>query len=602
MEKIETTRDVAQTVSYNPKTGTIVIEGKEVKIGGPVPELRDNEKHVAYTVSLCPYCYRLLPARIFERDNMIWIRKICPEHGEVEELYYSDAKIYYRFMKYEEEGRGTTAYVKQVAPCPFNCGLCPRHRNHTALLNIVLTNRCDLSCWYCFFYAERAGYVYEPTIEQIREMVRQVKKQGVAIAVQLTGGEPTLRDDLIDIVRMLKEEGVRHVQLNTHGIIFAKLYFEKGLDHAVEYAKKLRKAGVNTVYLSFDGVTPKTNPKNHWEVPFILEVFRRAGMTSVVLVPTVIRTINDHELGLIVKFAAKHMDVVRGVNFQPVSLTGRMRSDERRKLRVTIPDVIKWVEEQTDGQIPAEAWYPVPVAAKFAYFLESITGEEYFCMGNHPVCGAATYVFVERRPDGLPARFIPITEFFDVEGFIEYMEEKTREFLEANLASKHRISKMFRLGRIALDLPKFIDKSRLPKDLNITKILWNILIRRSYEALGELHYNMLFLGIMHFMDLYNYDVTRVMRCNIHYGVPDGRLIPFCAFNVLNEFYRDAIQKRFSIPLKEYARKYGEDKIGEAIKYRRNLKRILEDPIYWEAYRGIVELPRDVKAAYADEGK
>ncbi len=585
-----TTHNRLRVADYDPKKRVIKIAGKEIKVGGPIPHLKPNERHVAYTMSLCPQCYRLLPARIYEREGRIWIRKICPEHGEVEELYYGDARIYYRFFKYEEEGRGTVAYVDDVAPCPFNCGLCPKHRNHTALLNIVLTNRCDLSCWYCFFYAEKAGYVYEPTIDQIRSMIRAVKRQGVTIAVQLTGGEPTLREDLIEIIRVLKEEGVRHVQLNTHGIIFARLFWERGVEEAVNYARSLRLAGVNTVYLSFDGVTPKTNPKNHWEVPYILEVFRKAGMTSTVLVPTVIKGVNDHELGDIVKFAGKHLDVVRGVNFQPVSLTGMMRSEERRRYRITIPEVIKLVEEQTNGQIPADAWYPVPVAAKFAYLVESITGEEQFCMGNHPVCGAATYVFVERGPKGVPSRFVPLSSFFDIDGFIEYMEEKILEFLDQNLAKKTKLSKAIKLGRIALDLSKFVDKSKMPKDLNITKILWNIFVKRNYDALGELHYKMLFLGIMHFMDLYNYDVLRVMRCNIHYAVPDGRIIPFCAFNVLSELYRDYIQKNYSIPLDEYARLKGKDKIGDAIKYRRDVRKLVSNPIYYQAYEGIV--PRE----------
>ena len=148
---------------FDPKTKTVSIAGRTIHIGGPLPKLKENEKFVAYTLTVCPYCYRLLPALIFERNGKIYIRKTCPEHGTVEELYFSDARIYKKFMKYEEEGVGVTPHVKLEAPCPFNCGLCPRHKNHTALANLVVTNRCDLSCWYCFFYAEKMGYVYEPT-------------------------------------------------------------------------------------------------------------------------------------------------------------------------------------------------------------------------------------------------------------------------------------------------------------------------------------------------------------------------------------------------------------------------------------------------------
>ncbi len=573
---------------FDAKQGVVEIEGRKIDVGGPVPRLREGEKLVGYTTSVCPRCTRLVPAVIFERDNAVYIRKTCPVHGTFEELYFGDSRIYWRFMKYEEESIGVRPYVKLNAPCPFNCGLCPRHKNPTALANLVVTNRCDLSCWYCFFYAEKMGVVYEPTLEQIRYMIRRYRQQGMTMAVQITGGEPTLRPDLPEIVKLLKEEGVRHIQLNTHGITFAKLWIEKGPEHAVAYAKQLREAGVNTIYMSFDGVTPQTNPKNHWEAPYTLETFRRAGMTSVVLVPTVIRGVNAHELGKIIKFAGKHIDVVRGVNFQPVSLTGRMRKEERRKYRVTIPDVLKWVEEQTDGQIPADAWFPIPVAAKFSYFVESMTGELKSCMGNHPACGSATYVFVERGPDGVPVRFIPITEFFDVEGFIEYMESKTEELLRDKFTSMSGLRRTLKLATIAKDLPKFVDRSRVPKNLKITKLLLNIFVKRNYEALGELHYKMLFLGNMHFMDQYNYDVERVMRCDIHYLSPDGRIIPFCTYNVLSDIYRDSIIRRYGIQLEEYAKLHGEDAIGPGSKYVRNIKLLKSSPIYYEAYRGIVD--------------
>jgi len=567
---------------HTPQGVFVEIAGMRIPVGGRLPKLKPGEKQVAVTTSLCPYCRRLLPARIVERDGKIWIRRVCPEHGEIEELYYGDAKLYYRMMRYEETGKGVKRpYVQLEAPCPFNCGLCAMHENHTALANLVVTNRCDLSCWYCFFYAEKAGYVYEPSLDQIRFMIRQLKKQAVTMAVQITGGEPTMREDLVEIVKLLKEEGVRHIQLNTNGIKFAKLYFEDP-EGAVEYARALRQAGVNTVYLSFDGVTPRTNWKNHWEVPFIFEVFRKAGMTSVVLVPTLIRSINDHEMGLTLKFAGKHLDIVRAVNFQPVSLTGQMKRRERERYRITIADAINGIAEQTDYQIPPEAWYPIPVAAKFAKFVEAYTGTEQFCMANHPMCGAATYVFVERGADGVPKRFIPITEFFDVDGFIEWMDEKRVDLLSG-------ASKKLTALKSLIDLRRFVDTKKMPKELNITKLLWKIFVKRNYDALGELHYHMMFIGMMHFMDLYNYDVTRVRRCNIHYLLPDGRIVPFCAYNVLEDLYRDYVQAKYQIPIEDYEKEFGSGGIGPGVKYNRAkyFKFIRSSPIYREAYKGII---------------
>lgn len=543
------------------------------------PSLKGGEELLSITQSVCPYCYRILPAVIVERDGKVYIRRVCPEHGEIEEIYYGDVEIYKRFIKWDLEGRGSRhIYVPLERPCPFNCGLCPLHKNHTALVNIVLTNRCNLSCWYCFFYAEAAGYVYEPTLEQIREMVRAVKKQAVTIAVQLTGGEPMLRDDLVDIIKMLKEEGVRHIQLNTNGIRFCELFMEDPAK-AIEFARELRRSGLNTVYLSFDGVTPMTNWKNHWEIPYILEVFRRSGITSTVLVPTIIKGINDHELGQIIRFAAKHNDVVRGVNFQPVSLTGLMKKREREKYRITIPDAIKKIEEQTEGEISREDWFPVPVSAIFSRFIEAFSGQFKFEMDNHPVCGAATYVYVDKS--GGRIRLIPVTRFVDVEGLLEYLREKWEDLITG--------SKRIIVGlKLLYSIRKFIDSSKAPKEFDLFKILLNIIIKRSYEALAVLHYKMMFIGMMHFMDLYNYDIQRVMRCNIHYGTPDGKLIPFCAFNIFDDIYREAIQRKYGVPLEEWAKLHGYEGGVVARKYVRDRQKLESHEIYKRAYEGIID--------------
>lgn len=543
-----------------------------------IPRLKPGEEVYSLTMSVCPICYRVLPAVIVERDGKIYIRKTCPEHGEIEEVYYGDADFYKRVTRFIDEGRGARhVYTPVKTTCPFNCGLCAMHKQHTALVNLVVTNRCDLSCWYCFFYSEAAGYVYEPTLEQIREMVRSIKKQGVSIAIQITGGEPLIREDLLDIIRLLRDEGVKHIQLNTNGLKFARMFFEDPVK-AVEYARELRTSGLNTIYTSFDGVTPKTNPKNHWEIPFIFEVYRRAGITSVVLVPTVIRDYNTHELGAIVRFAARNIDIVRAVNFQPVSLTGFMKKKEREKYRITIPEVSKLIEEQTDGEIPREAWFPVNASTIFSRFVEALSGEFKFEMANHPICGVGTYVYVDKRGDSI--KLIPITSFIDVEGLLEYLRDKWDELISGS-------SRVVTGLKLLYTIRKFIDSSKAPKEFDIYKMLLNIILKRSYEALGELHYKLLFIGQMHFMDLYNYDIQRVQRCNIHYSVPDGRLIPFCSFNIFDDIYRDKIQKEYSISIEEYRQKYtlaGRDPFE---KHRRDIKRMEQSELYKTTYNGFL---------------
>ncbi len=377
---------------------------------------------------------------------------------------------------------------------------------------------------------------------------------------------------------MMREKGVKHIQLNTWGGTFAKLYMEDP-EKAVRYARALREAGVNTVYMSFDGTTRRTNPKNHWEVPYTLEVFRRAGMSSVVLVPTVIKSVNDHDLGNIVRFAAYNMDVVRAVNFQPVSLTGMMKRNMRNKFRITIPEVIKNIEEQTNGEITKDSWYPIGTSVVFSKLVEALTGKEQFEMANHPVCGAGTYVYVEWR-NGEP-HFIPLSKFIDLEGLLEYLKEKTEEIKEGT--NKYWVGM-----KLVMNLRKFIDKEKGPKDFDILKMLINVITRHDYSALGEFHYRLLFLGTMHFMDLYNYDVQRVMRCDIHYATPDGRVIPFCTYNVLNDLYRDKVLKEYQVPISEWIKKHGESSIGDAIKYRRQASVLENSEIYKKTYEPFIQ--------------
>ncbi len=539
--------------------------------------MKEGEKLIRYTQSICPYCYALLSAVLVERGNKVYIRKVCPEHGEIEELYSGDVEFFKRLERWYVEGRGPRhVYTYLSAPCPYSCGLCPVHKSHTALANIVLTNRCDLDCYYCFFYAEKVGFVYEPTLEQIEFMVKNLLRQGVTAAIQLTGGEPLIREDIVDIIKLLKSLGVKHIQLNTNGIKLARLYLESP-EKAVELARNIKAAGVNTIYLSFDGVTPKTNPKNHWEVPYILEVFRKSGITSVVLVPVVIKGVNDGELGDIIKFAALNMDVIRAVNFQPVSLTGMIRKAEREEMRVTIADAVKIVEELTNGSISRDDWFTVPSTIPISEFAEFLEGRFKFELSNHPQCGVGTYVYVESVGDDVT--YIPITRMIDITGFLEYLHDKAHEFRSGG--------KLLIGSKVLLNLmAKFIKWSDVPLDIktSLPKMLYDIFTKRDYHALGVWHYKFLFIGMMHFMDLYNYDVQRVMRCNIHYLMPDGRLIPFCTFNVLNEVYRDYEQRKYMLNIDEWVRRSGKEL--SAGKYRRNLElisRLESSDLYLRTY-------------------
>ncbi len=512
---------------------------------------------IEHTISICPECKEKIPAEIFEKDKKIWISKECKKHGKIIDAYWEDAEMYFKAKNYAHDGRGIANPIveKENPDCPFDCGLCKIHLSHTALANLVVTNRCDLTCWYCFFYAKEGDKIYEPSLEHIQKMFDVLRnEQPIAPnAIQLTGGEPSLREDIIEIVRMAKRSGFEHVQFNTNGI---------RLSREPDFARQLVEAGVSTLYLSFDGVSPSTNPKNYWEMPKIIENCRNAKL-GIVLVPTVVNGINDHEIGKIVQFAVENIDIVRGVNFQPVSFVGRTPRKLRERQRITIPAAVKKLEEQMLGQIDRNDFYSIPCVTSISHFIEALTDRKQYELSNHFACGMATYLFVEE------GKIIPITRFVDVSGLFKFLEKIATDVKNG----KH---KLLAKGELLLNISKFVDKRKQPKSLNLASLLASVLLRKNYHALGEMHHKTLLIGMMHFQDLYNYDVKRVQRCDIHYVTPDLKIVPFCAFNVLPELYRDKAQEAFSIPAAQWEKEHGKKIIDDFYKRKIPAKQELKN--------------------------
>ncbi len=482
--------------------------------------------YIKDTKSICPECMKVLDATIFEEDNVVYIQKECPEHGRFKDVYWSDYEQYLRAEKFRHDGDGIlNPRTETKLGCPFDCGICPEHRSHTALAIIDVTNRCNLRCPVCFANAAVAGYVYEPTKEQIRAMLENLRsnKPVPAAALQFSGGEPTVRNDLFDLIAMAKEVGFTHVEVDTNGIKLAE---------SVDYCKGLLEAGMSTVYLQFDGLSDDiyrfTRGRPLLDVKMkAIDNLRKAGAESIVLVVTLIKGVNDHQLGDIIRFAVENSDIVRCVNVQPVSLTGRVPEEERQKMRITIPDFMRLVEEQTEGKIKTTDFYPVPTVVPISRAIGSLRNKRYVEFTAHPHCGMATYIFVEN------GEIVPITRYGNVEGFLKAMEKVYEE------AAK---------GRSTRAKMRLIGSLRHIKFSLMRKYLWPVLKKGDYRSLGELHRKMILISSMHFMDPYNFDLERTQRCVIHYAVPDGRIIPFCT---MNSIHRAKIEAKFGKPLAEW---------------------------------------------------
>jgi len=492
-----------------------------------------------HTTSLCHECLKPIEATIYAKDGQVWMVKRCPEHGVFEELYWSSVDMYNKAERFSYKGSGVqNPQLILHKECPLECGLCDVHLTSTCLANVDVTNRCNLRCEWCFANAHARGYVYEPTFEQLSDMLRTLREERPvpALAVQFSGGEPTLRDDLPEIIGKAVDLGFIQTQIATNGIKLAK-------DERL--AGTLRRAGLSTVYLQFNGVSKQTDSLIEVKKKAI-ENCRDVGQ-GVVLVPTIGRGLNDHEVGRIVSFAAENVDVIRGINFQPMAFTGAANDlppAVRNAQRFTLPDLALNIEQQTDGRIKADDFYPVPCVVSISKLIEAYTGAPQIEFSTHPHCGIATYLFIE---DG---DLIPINRFVDVDKFFE---------LTLKLADKLNNGGILRkpaaLMQGLLRLNSLVKEENQPKSIHFKELIKTVLLKHDYKALGEFHKKTIFVGGMHFMDAYNYDVERVKRCGIHYAVPGGLVIPFCAYNS-GPVYRDAIEKKYSIPLDEWERTRG----------------------------------------------
>lgn len=300
---------------------------------------------IGKTMSVCPVCLTRIPAvKTVGKDGNIYLEKKCWEHGAFKTLIWEgDLESYVNWSAGDSSVPVIPVRAKEAEKgCPNDCGLCQNHERDGCCVLLELTNRCNLSCPVCFASAGEQK-PHDLPLEEIGKQYDLLMEHGGPFNIQLSGGEPTMRDDLDKIIALGKEKGFTFFQLNTNGIRLAR---EDG------YAAHLAKAGVSTVFLQFDGLDDD-----------IYQTLRGAALTGaklraienckaaglpVVLVPTVAPGVNDHALGDILRFALARAPHVRGVHIQPISYFGRCEL-EAPENRLTIPAVLRRIQEQTDG-------------------------------------------------------------------------------------------------------------------------------------------------------------------------------------------------------------------------------------------------------------
>jgi uncharacterized radical SAM superfamily Fe-S cluster-containing enzyme len=518
-----------------------VIQPETTYTGSPI---RDLAKGLPKrTQSLCPDCTRLIDATIREDAGKVVMEKRCPEHGDFRDIVYSDAKLY---LKMEEwtfgDNRGLeNPAVTNATRCPDDCGLCNMHTSHTGLANVDLTNRCNLTCPVCFANANAAGYLYEPDFETVRKMLQALRNERPVAGriVQFSGGEPTIYPRFLDVLRMAREMGFSHTQVATNGIKFTSL----------EFAQQCKEAGLHTLYLQFDGVCDdvyrRTRGESLWEKKLqSIENVKKAGL-KIVFVPTIVKGLNEHQIGDIVRLALEYIECTSGISFQPVAFTGRIARHELESKRFTLSDFAHAVHQQTGIADPYQDWFPLSCVTPFSKLISALRGEETTTLSCHPHCSLGTYLFVDQNRHA-----VPVTQFVDVGPMLRDMDTL------AHKAGKRRLQFFTKLEAWN-SLRKFFHQEKAPAGLNFTKFLQTLqgMTDKRYGR-GESErqgftYRTLMLAGMHFMDSYNYDVERVKRCVIHYAAPNGLIYPFCAYNS-GPVYRERIEKEFSVPFEQQA--------------------------------------------------
>ena len=497
------------------------------------------------TLSVCPVCKKVIPATIYEENGKVMYKKTCPEHGEFKDVYFGDVESYLRLEKWAVDGIGVKDDVAEIVDgFPPECEGCPTHYSHTSLANLDLTNRCNLKCPICFANANAAGYVYEPDLETVKQMMVDLREERPVPtpAIQFAGGEPTVYPHFLEAVSMARDLGFAQIQVATNGIRLAR---------DPNFAQAMMDAGMHTIYLQFDGFKEETYIKARNRPMFLkdkLLAIEHARNTtpkplSTVLVPVIVRGINDDEIGKIINFALDNLDVIRAVNFQPVSFSGRINQNERIKGRYTTGDLIKDLVEQTEFFEGPEDFFPIPAGAILSELVSQIMKDPKVAFTSHPACGAAAYLF--REHDG---KVTSIARFVDTDGLLEDAMELVQS------GELEKMGKMRGALRAYKLVKKHIDKERAPKGVDILSLLKGVLMKGNKDSLGKFHWRTLFIGSMHFQDLYNYDIARIKRCVIHYTTPDHRIIPFCSYNTGPE-YRKEVESKFGIPMEQWVKEH-----------------------------------------------
>ena len=467
------------------------------------------------TKSICPVCQKKLDVELTEENGKIVITKTCSEHGTFTATHWQSPKIYkfaedFDFFKHF----GDATNPRDPAGCPYVCESCGNHVSDTVIGVIDVTKKCNLRCPVCFATFADHEVDYEPSTEELINVLTFLSQRNPKPpAILFSGGEPLEREDIDEIIGAAHKLRFMTI-LATNGI---------GLAESPELAGKLKKAGLNIVYLQFDTfhdeLYTKIRGKKLLKTKLkAIEVCRKYDM-EVILVNTLMRTFNDAEVGDIIRFAAKNSDIIRGLIFQPIAFTGRATDNPFREAW-TDWHFVEEVEKQTQGEITATDFFPLSVMVSPIKIMRKFMQKPWPLFSCSPHCGVVNWMYVSKS-----GKIIPINHFVNFKKFFN-MTLKTAQNVE-HKSKLQLLTSLFIAATLSLNM---VLVTREVGIFSLMKSIMKMYIAPSYESLGLIRRRIVLVGCMAFMDPYTFDVNRARRCVIHYVTPDKKIIPFCAYN------------------------------------------------------------------------
>lgn len=441
------------------------------------------------TISLCSICKKRVPAKIVLKGNAVYIQKICTEHGIHHELLEEDAEYHLQKRKFDKPGTKTPCQTIINQGCPYDCGLCPEHEQHTCIGLIEITNQCNLKCPICYANSGKSEFLSLEEIDKILSNYVELEN-GDAEILQISGGEPTVHPEIIEIIKLALSKKIRFVMLNTNGLrIASDLDFVKQLSQFTERFE---------VYLQFDGF--KETTYKHFRGKDLREIKIKAidnllkENIPITLVSTIERGVNEDEIGKIIEFGMDKTGI-RGVSLQPVAYFGRINS-EATDNRTTLTGTINQIENQLNHIFKKGDIFPLPCNVERV---------------------AISYLIKDKK-----GKFSPLSRTIKVDSYLPVIENTFAFDADRILGDQFQVIKndlkLCDCFKLINDIHKFIPKSYLKKTAE--------------EKKAYIDENTFRISINSFIDKYNFDLKSAQKECVHILTPDLKRMPFSTYNML----------------------------------------------------------------------